>query len=95
MWTAIGNGCSFYTCCPILCLQVEPNDDNAGNVASDISENSHNVVYSGIPAVKQVRNFISNNSVTQNILGVFSYFISYGTLLVAQFTKSGNTVKYL
>ena len=81
-----------------MCLQVEANDDNAGNVASDISENrlnSHNVVYSGIPAVKQVRNFMSNNSVTQNILGAFSYFISYGTLLVAQFTKPGNTIKYL
>ena len=69
-------GCSFCMFCPILCLQVEANDDNGGNVASDISENSHDVVYSGIPAVKQVRNFISNNFVTHNIFDAFSYFIS-------------------
>ena len=56
----IGSGRSLCTSGAILCLQVEASEDTGGNVLSDVSEKSHNVVYSDLPAVRQVKNFISN-----------------------------------
>jgi len=57
---------SFRTSYPILCLQVEANDNIASNVASDISNMSTNVTNSSVPAVRQVSNFISNSFVTHD-----------------------------
>ena len=66
----------FCTSRPILCLQVEANNDIGGNFQSDVSEKSHNVVCSDLPAVRQVKNFVYNSFMTSNILDAFSYFIS-------------------
>jgi len=57
---------SFCTSFPVLCLQVEANDDTASNVASDISNKSTNVTNSSVPAVRQVGSFISNSFVTHD-----------------------------
>ena len=65
-----GRACSFCTSCPIFCLQVEAHDDIAGDVEFEVSEKSHNVVYSGMPAARQVRNFTYISFVPQNIFGL-------------------------
>jgi len=62
---------------PLCVLQVEASDDTGGNVVSDISEKSHNFVYSRTPDVRQVRNFISDTFLAHNILDAYSYYISH------------------
>jgi len=48
-----------------MCLQIEPCDDAGGNDASDVLNNISVVnTDSGMPAIKQVNNFISHGFVT-------------------------------
>jgi len=76
LWGLKGSGQILIFLCTlhkILCLQIETNDDTGGNIASDISNESHDVDNCGISSVRQVSNFVSGSFCDSVLLDPFSY----------------------
>ena len=72
-------------------LQVEVDDDTGADIASGVSNKSHDAVNCGLPAVRQVSNFMFDGFETRDILDAFVYFVSCQYVCLQNQETASNT----